>query len=141
MILMHIIEERERERERERDWDLGGVVYKFYTQHSFIQTPKKKHKGLGIFSAFGMSDSLKDRYNGGELQDLARTSEIDEHVQREIMNHRSLKHPNILRFKELRNLERGVDILVAIPGHLVDMIERARVSLRMIKYLALDEAD
>ncbi|CAL5443457.1 unnamed protein product [Camellia sinensis] len=87
------------------------------------------------------ADSLKDRYNGGELQDLARTSEIDEHVQREIMNHRSLKHPNVLRFKELRNLERGVDILVAIPGRLVDMIERARVSLRMIKYLALDEAD
>ncbi|CAL5410948.1 unnamed protein product [Camellia sinensis] len=68
-------------------------------------------------------------------------SEIDEHVQREIMNHRSLKHPNIVRFKELRNLERGVDILVATPGCLVDMIERARVSLRMIKYLALDEAD
>ncbi|CAL5386425.1 unnamed protein product [Camellia sinensis] len=42
---------------------------------------------------------------------------------------------------QLRNLERGVDILVATPGRLVDMIERARVSLRMIKYLALDEAD
>ena len=42
---------------------------------------------------------------------------------------------------QLRYLERGVDILVAIPGRLVDMIERARVSLRMIKYLALDEAD
>lgn len=42
---------------------------------------------------------------------------------------------------QLRNLERGVDILVATPGRLVDMIERERVSLRMIKYLALDEAD
>lgn len=41
----------------------------------------------------------------------------------------------------MHNLERGVDILVATPGRLVDMIERARVSLRMIKYLALDEAD
>lgn len=27
--------------------------------------------------------------------------QIDEHVQREIMNHRSLKHPNIVRFKEV----------------------------------------
>ncbi|KAI8020311.1 Transcription factor RF2a [Camellia lanceoleosa] len=26
--------------------------------------------------------------------------QIDEHVQREIKNHRSLKHPNIVRFKE-----------------------------------------
>lgn len=42
---------------------------------------------------------------------------------------------------QLRNLEKGVDILVATPGRLVDMIERERVSLRMIKYLALDEAD
>uniref|UniRef100_A0A6N2N515 MI domain-containing protein n=1 Tax=Salix viminalis TaxID=40686 RepID=A0A6N2N515_SALVM len=30
---------------------------------------------------------------GGDIQ-------IDEHVQREIRNHRSLKHPNIIRFKE-----------------------------------------
>lgn len=42
---------------------------------------------------------------------------------------------------QFRNLEKGVDILVATPGRLVDMIERARVSLGMIKYLALDEAD
>lgn len=42
---------------------------------------------------------------------------------------------------QLQNLERGVDILVATPGRLVDMIERERVSLKRIKYLALDEAD
>ncbi|CAL5365230.1 unnamed protein product [Camellia sinensis] len=89
-----------------------------------------------------MSLSIVD--NGRELfvvKLIERGEKIDEHVQREIMNHRSLKHPNIVRFNELRNLERGVDILVATPGRLVDMIERARVSLRMIKYLALDEAD
>lgn len=34
-----------------------------------------------------------------------------------------------------------MDILVATPGRLVDLIERARVSLQTIKYLALDEAD
>ncbi|XP_040371483.1 DEAD-box ATP-dependent RNA helicase 52B isoform X2 [Rosa chinensis] len=43
--------------------------------------------------------------------------------------------------QQLRDLERGVDILVATPERLVDMIERSRVSLKMIKYLALDEAD
>ncbi|NP_001347914.1 putative DEAD-box ATP-dependent RNA helicase family protein isoform X1 [Zea mays] len=42
---------------------------------------------------------------------------------------------------QLRELERGVEILVATPGRLMDLLERARVSLQMIKYLALDEAD
>lgn len=44
-------------------------------------------------------------------------------------------------FQQLRDLERGVDILVATPGRLVDLLERARVSLQLIRYLALDEAD
>ncbi|TQD93336.1 hypothetical protein C1H46_021094 [Malus baccata] len=43
--------------------------------------------------------------------------------------------------QQLRILDRGCDILVATPGRLVDMIERSRVSLSNIKYLALDEAD
>ncbi|KAJ7524518.1 hypothetical protein O6H91_17G009200 [Diphasiastrum complanatum] len=42
---------------------------------------------------------------------------------------------------QLRELERGVDILVATPGRLSDLLERARISLSMVKYLALDEAD
>ncbi|CAN7095388.1 unnamed protein product [Brassica rapa subsp. narinosa] len=43
--------------------------------------------------------------------------------------------------QQLRELERGVDILVATPGRLNDLLERARVSMQMIKFLALDEAD
>ncbi|CEM21907.1 unnamed protein product [Vitrella brassicaformis CCMP3155] len=42
---------------------------------------------------------------------------------------------------QFRELERGCDILVATPGRLVDLMERARVSLAMIKYLVFDEAD
>jgi hypothetical protein len=42
---------------------------------------------------------------------------------------------------QLREIERGCDILVATPGRLSDLIERARVSLSAIRYLALDEAD
>ena len=44
-------------------------------------------------------------------------------------------------FWQLRELEKGVDILVATPGRLVDLLERARVSLQMIRFLCLDEAD
>lgn len=42
---------------------------------------------------------------------------------------------------QLRQIERGCDLLVATPGRLVDLIERGRISLGNIKYLVLDEAD
>ncbi|KAI0019612.1 DEAD-domain-containing protein [Xylariomycetidae sp. FL0641] len=42
---------------------------------------------------------------------------------------------------QLRQIERGCDLLVATPGRLVDLIERGRISLQNIKYLILDEAD
>ncbi|KQK17778.1 DEAD-box ATP-dependent RNA helicase 52A isoform X2 [Brachypodium distachyon] len=44
-------------------------------------------------------------------------------------------------YQQLRDLEKGVDVLVATPGRLVDMVERAKVSLEAIKYLVMDEAD
>lgn len=43
--------------------------------------------------------------------------------------------------QQLRQVERGCDLLVATPGRLVDLLERGRISLANIKYLVLDEAD
>jgi len=43
--------------------------------------------------------------------------------------------------KQLRELTRGCDIIVATPGRLEDIIERAGVSLSEIQFLILDEAD
>ncbi|KIO29904.1 hypothetical protein M407DRAFT_69868 [Tulasnella calospora MUT 4182] len=42
---------------------------------------------------------------------------------------------------QLRQIERGCDLLSATPGRLVDLIERGRISLANVKYLVLDEAD
>jgi len=42
---------------------------------------------------------------------------------------------------QMREMERGCDILVATPGRLDDMIGRGRVTLREIRFLVLDEAD
>lgn len=42
---------------------------------------------------------------------------------------------------QLRELERGADIVVAIPGRLNDILEMNRVSLHQVSYLVLDEAD
>lgn len=45
------------------------------------------------------------------------------------------------QMQQLRELERGCDFLVATPGRLIDIMDRARVSLERVGYLALDEAD
>src|SRR5512133_211197 len=42
--------------------------------------------------------------------------------------------------KQRRALERGVDILVATPGRLIDLIEQRMLSLREVEILVLDEA-
>ena len=41
----------------------------------------------------------------------------------------------------MRDLDRGVDVVVATPGRLNDILEMRRVSLKQVSYLVLDEAD
>ena len=43
--------------------------------------------------------------------------------------------------KQFRALERGVDILVACPGRLIDLLERGSLSLEDTEIVVLDEAD
>jgi len=42
---------------------------------------------------------------------------------------------------QIRDLKRGVQIVVATPGRLIDLIERKAINLEQIKYVVLDEAD
>ncbi|TDH29136.1 DEAD/DEAH box helicase [Segetibacter sp. 3557_3] len=42
---------------------------------------------------------------------------------------------------QIRDLRRGVQIIVATPGRLIDLIERKAIDLEQIKYVVLDEAD
>ncbi|HVX50033.1 MAG TPA: DEAD/DEAH box helicase [Chitinophagaceae bacterium] len=42
---------------------------------------------------------------------------------------------------QIRDLKRGVQIVVATPGRLIDLIERKAINLEEIEYVILDEAD
>ncbi|KAL6184705.1 PREDICTED: serine/threonine-protein kinase SAPK2-like [Fragaria vesca subsp. vesca] len=58
---------------------------------------------------------------------IERGKKIDENVQREIMNHRSLKHPNIVEFKEvlLTPTHLGIVMEYAAGGELYERICKA----------------
>ncbi|PKA49527.1 Serine/threonine-protein kinase SAPK2 [Apostasia shenzhenica] len=52
---------------------------------------------------FGVAKLVRDVWSKElyAVKFIERGQMIDEHVKREIMNHRSLRHPNIVRFKEV----------------------------------------
>lgn len=43
--------------------------------------------------------------------------------------------------KQTQALQRGVDVLVATPGRLLDLMDQGYISLKNIEYFVLDEAD
>ncbi|RSH86677.1 ATP-dependent RNA helicase dbp2 [Apiotrichum porosum] len=42
---------------------------------------------------------------------------------------------------QIRDLQRGCEIVVATPGRLIDMIESGKTNLKRVTYLVMDEAD
>lgn len=47
----------------------------------------------------------------------------------------------VKQMKQVRRLKAGVDILIATPGRLLDLMNQGFVSLRDVEYFVLDEAD
>lgn len=66
---------------------------------------------------FGVARLMRDKHTNElvAVKYIERGEKIDENVQREIINHRSLRHPNIVRFKEV----------ILTPTHLAIVMEYA----------------
>jgi len=47
----------------------------------------------------------------------------------------------VSQYQQVAALRRGVDILIATPGRLLDLVNQRHVSLQHIRYFVLDEAD
>lgn len=43
--------------------------------------------------------------------------------------------------QQIRDLAKGVEVCIATPGRLIDMLESGKTNLRRVTYLVLDEAD
>ena len=147
---------------------LKSIEKKWYTTPTPIQEQSIPHilegkdvlgaaqTGTGKTAAFAIptlqildrESKLENRSKAIKCLILTPTRElaiqIEENIQ-DYWNNLSLKHAVIFwgvnQNSQVQKLKRGVDILVATPGRLLDLINQWYIDLRHIEILILDEAD
>jgi ATP-dependent RNA helicase DDX5/DBP2 len=79
---------------------------------------------------------------------LAPTRELAVQIQQEATRFGSSSrikntcvYGGVSRGPQARDLSRGVEIVIATPGRLIDFLESGRTNLQRVTYLVLDEAD
>ncbi len=107
--------------------------------------------GTGKTAAFGLPllhlVNLNDRSPQALI--ICPTRELCLQITREITDFAAkLNHFQIVAVyggasigDQIKQIRRGVQVVVATPGRLIDLIERKAINLGAIKYVVLDEAD
>lgn len=110
----------------------------------------KARTGTGKTAAFGIPLVQKIKEDKGKVCALVLTPtrELALQVSKEIDSLHSGKFPRIASVyggagmgEQLRNLRRGVEIVVGTPGRVKDHLERGSLNIANIDYFILDEAD
>ena len=110
----------------------------------------KARTGTGKTAAFGLPLVQTIRKDTGYPQALilTPTRELAMQVCREIESFTTGKYPRLTTVyggasitSQLRDLKRGVEIVVGTPGRVMDLLERGALKLDKISYFILDEAD
>ncbi len=107
--------------------------------------------GTGKTAAFGLPllHLIEPKTKSPQALIVCPTRELCLQIVKELDNFRKyLPMLNVLAVyggssisMQIRDLRRGVQIVVATPGRLIDLIERDAIKLNEIKYVVLDEAD
>ncbi len=107
--------------------------------------------GTGKTAAFGlpMLSQINCDDKNTQALILAPTRELCVQITNDIKNYsKYLRGFNVTAIYggaridgQIKEIKRGVQVIVATPGRLIDMIERRVISLKTVKVVILDEAD
>ncbi|MCA9401337.1 MAG: DEAD/DEAH box helicase [Candidatus Omnitrophica bacterium] len=106
--------------------------------------------GTGKTAAFGLPiiEQLRHDPKGIQVLVLTPTRELAIQVTEELTSFTGRKKIQVVPIYggqsidlQLRRLKKGVDIVVATPGRVIDHLKRKTISFAHIDYLVLDEAD
>jgi len=106
--------------------------------------------GTGKTAAFGLplvnKVEEKTRYPQGLV--VCPTRELCLQITKDLENYAKYLQVNVVAVyggadirRQITQINKGVSIVVATPGRLVDLIKRKSLSLEEVKYVVLDEAD
>jgi ATP-dependent RNA helicase RhlE len=110
--------------------------------------------GTGKTAAFALPiiqhlhEAYHEKTNDPMALIIAPTRELVEQIKESFKHYGKFSHSKVLAVyggvsinRQKQDVKKGVNILVATPGRLLDLMRQRSVSLNNIKFLVIDEAD
>jgi ATP-dependent RNA helicase DeaD len=106
--------------------------------------------GTGKTAAYSLPilDKIDFTNNGIQALILTPTRELAQQVAEAIKDLAAHRRLHVLTVyggqsidRQIRSLERGVDIVVGTPGRVIDLLDRKKLHFDQVRWVVLDEAD